>query len=76
MSTLQLQNLLGYINGLSLSASNRRWLAEHLYMPEEKTIKTTDYYESERFYQDIDTAEADIAAGKGVVVNDINALFA
>lgn len=74
MSTAQMQNLLGYINGLSLSMSNRRWLAEHLCMPAPEKSQEK-YYESERFYQDIDAAEADIAAGKGFVVKDINALF-
>lgn len=44
MSTVQLQNLLGYINGLSLSARNRRWLAEHLIMPEETTETPNQKY--------------------------------
>lgn len=33
MSTIQMQNLLAYLNGLSLSASNKRWLAEHYFAP-------------------------------------------
>ncbi len=33
MSTVQMQNLLDYLNGLSLSASNKRWLAEHYFAP-------------------------------------------
>lgn len=72
MSTLQMQNLLGYINGLSLSMRNRRWLAEHLIMPAE----SQDYFESDAFYHDIDQSEADIAAGKGIAVTDIHSLFA
>lgn len=71
MSTVQLQNLLGYLNGLSLSMSNRRWLAEHLVMP----VETSEYFESDAFYQDIDQAEADIAAGKGIAVTDVHSLF-
>lgn len=39
----------------------------------------TDYYESEAFYQDIDTAEQEIAAGHGLKVSskeELDALFA
>ena len=35
MSTAALNNLWTYINGLSLSYSDRQWLAEHLVEPEE-----------------------------------------
>lgn len=31
----------------------------------------TEYYESDQFYQDIDKAEADIAAGKGTVITNV-----
>ena len=71
MSIVQLKNLLGYLNGLSLSMQNRKWLAEHLLNP-----SPADYYESETFYHDVDAAEAEIAAGKGTVVEDLDSLFA
>lgn len=35
MSTAALNNLWAYIQGLSLSYSDRQWLAEHLLEPEE-----------------------------------------
>ena len=35
MSTAALNNLWTYIKGLSLSYSDRKWLAEHLVEPEE-----------------------------------------
>ena len=35
MSTTALNNLWTYIKGLSLSYSDRKWLAEHLVEPEE-----------------------------------------
>lgn len=35
MSTAALNNLWAYIQGLSLSYSDRQWLAEHLVEPEE-----------------------------------------
>ena len=31
MNAMSLNNLWSYLQGLSLSASNKRWLAEHLY---------------------------------------------
>ena len=40
---------------------------------------THNYYESREFYRDLDAAEQDIAAGKGVRVSskqDLDALFA
>ena len=38
-----------------------------------------DYYQSEQFYKDLDTAESDIANGKGLEVSskqELDALFA
>ena len=37
-----------------------------------------DYYESDRFYKDLDEAEQEIASGKGKVISnmdELNALF-
>lgn len=35
-----------------------------------------NYFGSEQFYQDIDAAQNDIAEGRGLVVTDIDVLFA
>ena len=37
MNAISMNNLWNYLQGLSLSASNRRWLAERLMNPIEKT---------------------------------------
>lgn len=37
MNAISMNNLWNYLQGLSLSASNRRWLAERLLNPTEKT---------------------------------------
>lgn len=39
-------------------------------------LKKNDYYESEQFYNDIDSAEYDIANGKGTTVTNIDELNA
>lgn len=42
MSTVALHNLWSYLKGLSLSQSDRTWLANHLVMPTTKSAETND----------------------------------
>ena len=64
MSTATLSSLLDYLTG-TLSASNLRWVGEHLIeyanKEEDSTLKR---YTMEELYSMIDQAEANIAAGR------------
>jgi hypothetical protein len=42
MNAISMNNLWNYLQGLSLSASNRQWLAERLMNFSEKTAKETE----------------------------------
>ena len=42
MSTVALHNLWSYLQGLSLSPSDRAWLADHLVMPTAKSVEKKD----------------------------------
>ena len=42
MSTVALNNLWSYIRGLSLSQSDREWLANKLIMPATKSVEESD----------------------------------
>ena len=44
MSTAQMEGLWQYLQTLSLSRSNRQWLAEHLIMPTEATETPNQKY--------------------------------
>ena len=54
MNATSLNNLWTYIQGLTLTASNRKWLADHLYesVKEDPTLMT-----KEEFYSKLDRAE-------------------
>lgn len=76
MSTLQMQNLLGYINGLSLSMSNRRWLAEHLIMPAETAETPNQQYVRETLTRALVETKQAIAEGRSLQsVDDFLAEF-
>ena len=59
MSAVVLQGLLDYLRS-TLTIDNRRWLAAHLVEPSE----ILEPYTSEELRTRIETAEADIAAGR------------
>lgn len=66
MSTTALQGLLDYLYG-TLSPSNMRWVAEHLFMQADK-VENPDLkpYTMDEINAMLDEAEADFAAGKGI----------
>jgi hypothetical protein len=49
MTTFALNNLWTYLQGLSLSQSDREWLAKKLIMPKEKTSEMTAEERKARF---------------------------
>ena len=49
MTTFALNNLWTYLQGLSLSQSDREWLAKKLIMPKEKTYEMTAEERKARF---------------------------
>ncbi len=49
MTTFALNNLWTYLQGLSLSQSDREWLANKLIMPKEKTSELTPEERKARF---------------------------
>ncbi len=42
MNAVAMNNLLNYLQGLSLTASNRKWLADKLIEPLEDTVSESD----------------------------------
>lgn len=42
MNAVSMNNLLNYLQGLSMTASNRKWLAERLVAAEQKTVMTDE----------------------------------
>jgi len=42
MNAVSMNNLWNYLQGLSLTASNRKWLAERLVEPEQKSVMTDE----------------------------------
>ena len=68
MTRAALNHLLEYINGLNLTASNRRWLSEHLTMPEERRVDDIQMSEKE-FYDKIELSLAQARRGETVSMN-------
>ena len=63
MNTVSLNNLWVYLQGLTLTADNKRWIADHLYeqaRQEEMQLP----YTMEEIDARLDRAEADVAAGR------------
>jgi hypothetical protein len=73
MNAVSLNNLWTYIQGLTLTASNRKWLADHLYesVKEESTLMS-----EEEFYGKLDRAEREIAEGKGTRFSNLEDMHA
>jgi len=73
MNAVSLNNLWTYIQGLTLTASNRKWLADHLYesVKEESTLMS-----EEEFYGKLNRAEREIAEGKGTRFSNLEDMHA
>lgn len=80
MNVISLNNLWTYLQGLSLTASNKKWLAKHLYEAAKKETETSieplalaREWESdptlmteEEFFAKLDRAEEQHRRGEGV----------
>lgn len=67
MSNAQIVSLLQYIESLNLSRRNRKWLAEHIYQPQEKTATPetpSAEMSSEEYLRMLDEAELEIKRGQ------------
>lgn len=62
MGTIQLQNLLSYLDGLSLTMSNKKWLAEHLVSPTPRKVSFTE----QEFRKKLAQSSAEAANGQYV----------
>ena len=64
MSTVQLESLLQFIQSLSLSAQNKKWLAEHLISDEEETLQQKNV--SQSLSKALRETKSALAAGKSM----------
>ena len=62
-ATISLEGLLSFINGLSLSANNKRWLAEKL-IEEARKEEETEYIGKEEILAGIKSGLEDLKAGR------------
>lgn len=69
MSTTALQSVWQMLLGYDLSAANKRWLADHLY--EQARKEEAQPYTIEELNARIDSAEADIAAGRVISRSEV-----
>ena len=73
MNVASLNNLWSYIQGLSLTASNRRWLAERLIEPlQEETAEPPVLHTWEEALADLDESEKEFDSGDVVSGEDFN----
>ena len=80
MTNRAMNNLWNYIQGLSLSARNKKWLAERLQESSQNTAKRAKEDETlmseEEFFAQVDEAREQISRGEGISftnLDDMNA---
>lgn len=74
MNVASLNNLWSYIQGLSLTASNRRWLAERLIEPLQEEIAAPPVLQTwEEALADLDESEKEFESGDVVSGDEFNA---
>ncbi len=72
MNAIALNNLWTYLKGLGLTASNREWLAEHLYESlHEERIVTMRPLTMEEIDAMLDEAERDFEAGEYLTQDEV-----
>ncbi len=75
MNAVSMNNLWSYLQGLSLTASNRKWLAEKLIGPvKEKTATPPVLQTWEEAMSDLDESEREFERGDVISGDDFNAL--
>ena len=62
MNAVSLNNLWVYLQGLTLTADNKRWIADHLY--EQARQEDALPYTMEEINARLDRAEADVESGR------------
>jgi len=73
MNAVSLNNLWSYLQGLSLTASNRKWLAEKLIAPVEKQTAIPPVLQSwEEAISDLDESEREFERGDVVSGDEFN----
>lgn len=74
MNAVSMNNLWSYLQGLSLTASNRKWLAEKLIAPvEEKTAIPPVLQTWEEALSDLDESEQEFERGDALSGEEFNA---
>ena len=78
MTTIALNNLWNYIDGLSLKKKDREWLAGKLIEPKAGETKKADptLMTKEEFFARVDEAEKEIAEGKGTTFTNLEEMNA
>ena len=63
MNAVSLSNLWQYLQGLSLTSANKRWIADHLY-EQAREEEIVSPYTVEEINARLDRSEADVEAGR------------
>lgn len=73
MNAVSLNNLWSYLQGLSLTASNRKWLAEKLIAPVEEEAVTPPVLQTwEEAMSDLDESEREFERGDVLTGEEFN----
>ncbi|MBO4719829.1 MAG: hypothetical protein J5658_08160 [Prevotella sp.] len=73
MNAVSLNNLWSYLQGLSLTASNRKWLAEKLIAPVEEEAATPPVLQTwEEAMSDLDESEREFERGDVLTGEEFN----
>lgn len=78
MTTVAMNNLWNYIQGLQLTSRNQKWLADRLLKSsnERKAPKDDALMTEEEFFAGIDEAREQIRRGEGVSFTDLDEMNA
>lgn len=78
MTTVAMNNLWNYIQGLQLTSRNQKWLADRLLKSsnERKVPKDDALMTEEEFFAGIDEAREQIRRGEGVSFTDLDEMNA
>ncbi len=71
MNAVSLNNLWLYLQGLTLTADNKRWIADHLYEEARQEEEALSPYTMEEINARLDEAERQVAMGQLIDEEDI-----
>ena len=71
MNAVSLNNLWLYLQGLTLTADNKRWIADHLYEEARQEEEALSPYTMEEINARLDEAERQVAMGQLIDEEDL-----